>query len=85
MSAWSAREFEPLERFIKRVFIMMNRKLKPEKKRCVVLKLLNFTITDEAHEKLKEIKRVKGISNNSDAVEFLIDEVHKRMRKAGGN
>ncbi|MDH5790037.1 MAG: hypothetical protein OEZ27_05540 [Nitrospinota bacterium] len=49
------------------------------------MKLLNFTITDEAHEKLKEIKRVKGISNNSDAVEFLIDEVHKRMRKAGGN
>ena len=44
------------------------------------MKQLNFTITDIAHEKLEKIKELKGISNNAEAIEFLIEEVFKQLK-----
>jgi hypothetical protein len=43
------------------------------------LKQLNFTITDLAHEKLEKIKTTKGINNNAETFEFLINEVFKAL------
>jgi predicted CopG family antitoxin len=42
------------------------------------MKQLNITILDDAHEKLEDIKRAKGM-NNAEVMEFLIDEVHKAL------
>lgn len=45
------------------------------------MKQLNFTINDSAHTKLEKIKAVKGIQNNAEAIEFLIEEVHRQLNK----
>lgn len=42
------------------------------------MKQLHITILDDAHEKLKDIKRAKGM-NNPEVMEFLINEVHKAL------
>ena len=43
------------------------------------MKQLNFSIRDSTHAKLRRIKSAKGIRNNADAIEFLIDEVFRRL------
>jgi hypothetical protein len=43
------------------------------------LKQLNFTINDDAHEKLEQIKTAKGVQNNAEAIEFLIVFAFNRM------
>lgn len=45
------------------------------------MKQFNFTLTDRAHKKLEEIKKAEGISNNSEAFEFLINKTHKQMQE----
>lgn len=47
------------------------------------LKMLNFTINDSAHEKLEKIKAAKGINNNAEAIEFLIEEVFQQLNGNG--
>lgn len=42
------------------------------------MKQVNITIHNDAHEKLKDIKRVKSM-NNPEVMEFLINEVHKAL------
>jgi hypothetical protein len=44
------------------------------------MKQLNFTINDLAHQKLEKIKSARGISNNAEAIEFLIDQVFDLLR-----
>lgn len=44
------------------------------------MKQVNITIHNDAHEKLKNIKRAKGM-NNPEVMEFLINEVHKTLFK----
>lgn len=42
------------------------------------MKQVNITIHNDAHEKLKNIKRTKGMTN-PEVMEFLINEVHKAL------
>jgi hypothetical protein len=43
------------------------------------MKQLNFTINDCSHEMLEKIKAAKNISNNAEAIEFLIAEVYRAL------
>lgn len=45
----------------------------------IILKQLNFTINDSAHVKLEKIKEIKGIQNNAEAIEFLIEQVYQQL------
>ncbi len=45
----------------------------------ILPKILNVTIEDTAHEKLKRIKRFKGFDNNVATFEYLINEVHENL------
>jgi len=44
------------------------------------VKQLNFTINDAVHAKLEAIKSAKGVNNNAEAIEFLIEEVFKQLQ-----
>ncbi len=45
------------------------------------MKQLNFTISDDAHHKLEDIKELKSIQNNAEAIEFLIRFAFRRMEE----
>jgi len=45
----------------------------------IILKQMNFTINDSAHVKLEKIKAIKGIQNNAEAIEFLIEQVYQQL------
>jgi predicted CopG family antitoxin len=44
-------------------------------------KILTITISDEAHAKLREIKRSHQFNNNAELLEFLIFEVARKEEK----
>ena len=43
------------------------------------MKNFNFTINESVHDKLEKIKKKQNISNNADAVEFLVNEVYRAL------
>ena len=42
---------------------------------------LNVAVTDITDEKLDEIMKVKAFKNRADAIEFLINEIHRQLKE----
>ena len=47
------------------------------------MKTVSVVINDSAYEKFVEIQKQKGFNNQSDALEFIIEEISKQFKSVG--